>query len=80
VLAVDVSALAFAIFGGGHGDDSVWIGFVVIAAGLGLMAAAYRAFRYGEQYEYRQAKESTDSKEDGDSSPLEEAKKWLEQL
>lgn len=49
-LAVDMSAL---IFSNTKGDNSALFGLVVLVVGLGIIAAAYRAFRYGEQFEYR---------------------------
>ncbi len=49
-LAVDVSA---AILSNTHGDNSAAFGLVVGLVGLGIMFFAYRAFRYGEQFEYR---------------------------
>jgi hypothetical protein len=55
-LAVDASTLAWYLATQMEGDSAggmVIAGVVAVVAGFGLMAAAYRAFRYGEQYEYR---------------------------
>ena len=55
-LMVDVSAAAFTIAFNMEGDGSgtlVIAGLAAIVIGLGLMATAYRKFRYGEQFEYR---------------------------
>ncbi len=52
-VAVDASSLVFSFTGGNHSDNAIGIGFVLIVVGLGIMFAAYRAFRYGEQFEYR---------------------------
>ena len=49
-LAITVPAL---ILGAGGGDDGFFFALALFAAGFGIMFASYRAFRYGEQYEYR---------------------------
>jgi DNA-directed RNA polymerase subunit RPC12/RpoP len=51
-LAVDVASLLLYLFADSD-SDVIWGAGVVFIIGLGLMLAAYRAFRYGEQYEYR---------------------------
>jgi len=59
ILAVDGSALAFAIAAQAKGDSVIAFiggGFVLLLIGFGLIAASYRAFRYGEEFEYRQAR------------------------
>jgi hypothetical protein len=56
ILAVDASATAFYLAAGADGDGSTtlfFIGLGAIAVGAGVMFSAYRAFRYGEQFEYR---------------------------
>lgn len=55
ILAVDVSATAFylAIQAEDGGDGLFVFGLAAIAAGAMVMYSAYRAFRYGEQFEYR---------------------------
>jgi hypothetical protein len=56
ILAVDATALLLAAVYRSSGDDSgeiLFLGLAVIAAGFGLMGAAYRKYRYGEQYEFR---------------------------
>lgn len=55
-LAVDVSALAFYVGVNLEGDGVLALlagGVAALAAGFGMMAAAYRKFRYGEIFEYR---------------------------
>ena len=55
-LAVDASALAWYLASRAEGDSAgglVIAGVVAVVLGFGLMGAAYRKFRYGEQYEYR---------------------------
>ena len=55
-LAVDGSAFAWSQAIRSSGDDSdglFAIGVLALLFGFGLMFAAYRAFRYGEHYEYR---------------------------
>jgi hypothetical protein len=55
LLAVDwaTAATAMAVQ---LGDDAefLWaVALIALAAGAGIMAAAYRAFRHGEQFEFR---------------------------
>jgi hypothetical protein len=59
------------------------LGLGALVVGFGLMAAAYRRFRYGEQYEYRQKKASGGKAGAGISdiiSKVTEVEKWLDQL
>ena len=56
LLAVDVSVLLLTLAGSSGGDDSEGLFFgalSVVALGFGTMVAAYRKYRYGEQYEFR---------------------------
>jgi len=56
-LAVDVPTfIAMAPSNSHNNDTPLGILIVVLVIGLGLMAFAYRTFRYGEQYEYGGAK------------------------
>jgi len=48
-IALDLSALLLS----SDSDNSLVGALVVFVVGLGIMAYAYRAFRYGEHYEYR---------------------------
>jgi len=60
-LAIDASALLWylALQSDGDGSGGLFIaGLVAVVIGFGLMAAAYRKFRYGEQYEYRSGSKS----------------------
>lgn len=50
-LAID--APAFLIAASDAEGDLFWAALALLVAGGGLMYAAYRAFRHGEQYEYR---------------------------
>jgi hypothetical protein len=55
LLAVDGAAAAAGL-GVQLGDDGEFlfaVALIALVAGAGLMAAAYRAFRHGEQFEYR---------------------------
>lgn len=55
-LAVDASALAWYLASRAEGDSAgglVIAGLAAVVLGFGLMGAAYRKFRYGEQYEFR---------------------------
>lgn len=84
-LAVDISSLA--LFIAFQIDDGDAAGYLLMMAGLallfglGLMGAAYRAFRYGEQYEYRFGanKGAVPFRADEILSHFEEAAKWLEE-
>lgn len=49
-LAITVPAL---ILGAGDSDGSFLFALGLFVAGLGIMYASYRAFRYGEHYEFR---------------------------
>jgi hypothetical protein len=50
-LAVDASS--FVLSQSSHDQNGGLFGLALIAVGFGIMAIAYRAFRYGEQFEYR---------------------------
>jgi hypothetical protein len=55
-LSVDLSSAAFALAFQMEEDGVMvllTIGGVLFVTGLGIMAAAYRKFRYGEIFEYR---------------------------
>jgi hypothetical protein len=55
-LAVDGPALLFYLAGDSSDGGNLFIAAIVaFVIGLGIMAAAYRLFRHGEQYEYRSA-------------------------
>lgn len=57
LVAVDASAAAFASVGSSSSDDAlgaILLGLFLLAAGFGIQYAAYRAFRFGEHYEFRQ--------------------------
>ena len=49
-LAITIPAF---ILGASDEGDSLFFALGLFVAGLGIMYASYRAFRYGEQYEYR---------------------------
>jgi hypothetical protein len=85
-LSVDVSAILF-YFGIRSSDDSaggiLGAGLVCLIGGFALMGMAYRAFRYGEEYEFRSTKAggatfAFDPKQM--MSQLEEASSWLNKL
>jgi hypothetical protein len=53
-VGLDISSLILFSGGSGHdGDNTAIFGLIVAVIGFGIMYAAYRRFRYGEQYEYR---------------------------
>lgn len=85
-LSVDVSAILF-YFGARSNDDSaggiLGAGLVCLIAGFALMGMAYRAFRYGEEYEFRSAKAGGAAftfEPKQIMSQLEEASSWLNKL
>jgi hypothetical protein len=56
---VDASAVVFYLASQAEGDSAGGLfiaGLVALVGGFGLIFAAYRAFRYGEEYEYRASK------------------------
>lgn len=50
---VAVDAPAFLLWVADFSDDLVWAALALLLIGGGIMFAAYRVFRHGEQYEYR---------------------------
>jgi len=52
-LAVDVPAFLIGVGSDSDGSGAFIFALIMLAAGVSLMLAAYRAFRRGEQYEYR---------------------------
>jgi hypothetical protein len=82
-LAVDVSALAFYFSSGSDSDEIFGLAFVMLALGAGLMYAAYRAFRYGEQFEYRSGGKSfvKELASPGElMAQVKDVEKWLDRL
>jgi hypothetical protein len=56
VLVIDIPALILSQASDSDGATGIAVALFVV--GLGIMGAAYRAFRYGEQYEYRSGPKS----------------------
>lgn len=54
-LAVDVPAFLIGAGSNGDGSGAFIFALIMLAAGVSVMLAAYRAFRRGEQYEYRRS-------------------------
>ena len=52
-VTVDASAFFISSSSGSHGDGSIAAGLLAVVFGVGIMLGAYRRFRYGEHYEYR---------------------------
>ena len=80
LLAVDGSALAFSMAANSSSDDSGGIfvgGLLALVAGFGIMAGAYRLFRYGEHYEFRRGGKSDLRKMVDLNSNLEGVMKWV---
>lgn len=88
-LAVDVSSAAFYLLAHVRDDDGaggvIALGLGAMVLGAGLMWAAYRKFRYGEQFEYWLEKRSKKSSSDLSNlssmiSQISDVEKWLDQL
>jgi predicted RNA-binding Zn-ribbon protein involved in translation (DUF1610 family) len=85
LMSVDLAPL-LAYLGSRAGDDAgglIVAALVVLLAGFGVMAAAYRSFRYGEQYEYRRHGKSKPlvSFEPQDIfSQIKDVEKWIDRL
>jgi DNA-directed RNA polymerase subunit RPC12/RpoP len=86
LLAVDGSALAWYTALQSSSDDAEGLfagGALVLVVGFGLMFAAYRAFRYGEHYEFRRGGKSAAARI-GEMADLgrqaKEAIRWLNRL
>ena len=52
-IAVDVPALVLSASSGNSHDSPLGFALIAFVFGLGIMYAAFRAFRFGEEYEYR---------------------------
>lgn len=85
-LAIDGSAMAWYTAIRSSSDDAEGlfaVGLFALLLGFGLMFAAYRAFRYGEHYEYRRGGKSAAARI-GELSDLgkqaREAVQWLNRL
>ena len=85
-MVVDIPSLALYLLSQSQGDGIAWlagIGLASFLAGCGLIVAAYRAFRYGEEYEFRAGGKpaglSILSLKDL-SSQVEDLTSWIDQL
>jgi len=52
---VDGLALALAVIGNSSDDDSGWLVVLPFVAGIALIAASYRLFRWGEEIEHKES-------------------------
>ena len=84
LISIDISSLLLYAMSDSNGDsDLIWLVGIAFLFGLGLMYAAYRAFRYGEQYEYRSGGKTSFA---GIENPLEmvtnikDVEEWINQL
>jgi hypothetical protein len=80
LLAVDASALVF-YFAAGSSDDEgglFFFGLALIGVGFGLMLQAYRKFRYGEVYEFRQKVKRGKNRGTGGTSLTDGVRKIME--
>ncbi len=83
LLAVDVSGAIFFAASQTHGDSAGGLfvaGLIALAAGFGLMFAAYRAFRYGEEYEYRPGKKTFSLSAGTVFSQIKEVESWIDRF
>jgi hypothetical protein len=83
LLAVDVSAVIFYLASQANGDSAGGLfvaGLVALVAGFGLMFAAYRAFRYGEEYEYRPGKKTFSLGTQTVFSQIKEVESWIDRF
>ncbi len=84
-LALDVPVFLFSVSDGNDGSGLFFFALAMFAVGLGIMFAAYRAFRYGELYEYHYHKKGA-LNIPGFDNPLEmisdvkDVEKWISQL
>jgi len=60
LIAIDGSSLAFYLGSQTDDDCTIFVGVAIgaLVLGFGMMYRAYRSFRYGEQYEYRQSRKA----------------------
>lgn len=85
-VSVDAASILFYLGIKAEGDSAgglLGAGVIAMAVGLAIMAAAYRSFRYGEEYEFRSTKAgaATFSFEPGQiMSQLEDVSKWVNRL
>jgi hypothetical protein len=82
-LAVDVSAVIFYIASQSNSDSAGGLfvgGVVALAAGFALIFAAYRAFRYGEEYEYRSGKTSFSLSSNTVISQIKDVESWIDRF
>ncbi len=82
-LAIDVPSFLIAVSEGDDGAGILGFALIVFLVGLAIMFGAYRAFRYGEQFEYR---EHAPKKIAGIENPLEmvtqvkDVEEWINRL
>ena len=83
LLAVDISAVVFYAASQADGDTAGGLfvgGLIALAAGFGLIFAAYRAFRYGEEYEYRPGKKTFSLAPQIVISQLKDVESWIDRF
>ncbi len=83
IVSVDISAVAFYLCSQAHGDSSGGLfvgGLIALVGGFGLMYAAYRAFRYGEEYEYRPSKKTFSLSPQSVITQLKDVESWINQF
>jgi DNA-directed RNA polymerase subunit RPC12/RpoP len=56
LLAVAVPAFLVSVSGGDDGEGILGLALIILVVGFAIMGVSYRAFRYGEEYEYRSSR------------------------
>jgi hypothetical protein len=82
-LAVDASALALYLASGSDSDEIFGGVLILLVIGAGIMFAAYRAFRHGEQVEHRSGGKSLVKELANPEvlmSQVKDVEKWLDRL
>jgi hypothetical protein len=80
LLAVDISAVILYLASQTKGDTAGGLfigGLIALVAGFGIILAAYRAFRYGEEYEYRPGKKTFSVAPQMVISQIKDVESWI---
>lgn len=79
--AVDVSGFVVGLFGdSSDGEGLLLFALGALVVGLGIMGAAFRSFRYGEEYEYRLGGKASGMNPDQFLTQAREVERWISQL
>jgi len=83
LMAIDFSAIAFWLGLQANDDTAAALlggGALLLLGGFGVMAAAYHAFRYGEEYEYRHTKKAFSLSPQTIISQVKDVETWIDRL